>query len=120
MLTRAVSLQYDTSLQLNHLKTEDTMTPLERAYHEAGMEPPPPLDIETPAQLLQCWESLTPNDRIILVRFAQLLSAEDMTPAGANLLQSTYPLTYDELERHLKEWRLSQQRQRRKGQRTGT
>jgi hypothetical protein len=47
------------------------------AYERTGIQRPPPPDVETPADLLQCWESLSPCDRVILIKYARFLSAED-------------------------------------------
>jgi len=49
-----------------------------KAYQILRMDPPPPPVTDTPDELLECWQSLTPDDREILVRYARLLSAEDM------------------------------------------
>lgn len=60
---------------------------LARIYERTGLQPPPPPDVESPAELLQCWESLSPTDRSILVKYARLLSAEDMIPLQAKVLR---------------------------------
>jgi hypothetical protein len=57
---------------------------LARIYERTGLQPPPP-DVENPAELLQCWESLSPSDRAILIKYARLLSAEDMAPLSAQV-----------------------------------
>jgi hypothetical protein len=53
------------------------LTPLARAYERASLIRPPAPDVSTPAELLQCRESLSPDDRALLIRYARLLSAEE-------------------------------------------
>jgi hypothetical protein len=76
-----------------------------------GWPPPPPPDIESPTELLQCWQSFTQRDRVYLVRLTRLLTAADMFPPGADLLRLA-PL--DLSEKDLIQSRLSRQRQRSK------
>lgn len=60
---------------------------LARIYERTGLQPPPPPDVESPEELLQCWERLSPIDRGILVKYARLLSAEDMLPLQAQVVR---------------------------------
>lgn len=60
---------------------------LARIYERTGLQPPPPPDVESPVELLECWARLSPIDRGILVKYARLLSAEDMFPLQAKVLR---------------------------------
>jgi hypothetical protein len=70
---------------------------LARIYERTGLQPPPSPDVESPAELLQCWESLSPSDRAILVKYARLLSAEDAPELLATVLRNAVSDPYEEI-----------------------
>jgi hypothetical protein len=88
------------------METPNAGTWLARIYERTGLTPPPPPDVESPAELLQCWESLSPTDRAILIRYARLLSAEDAPKLLATCLRQAAGNIYEEILIHARGARL--------------
>ena len=54
---------------------------LRYAYEILNLDPSAPIETQTPDELLACWNTLTPDDRAILIRWARLLAAADLPEA---------------------------------------